>query len=216
MDAAEIHAHPPYEIHGLDLVLRCWQPADAPLLKEAVDSSLDHLRPWMPWTAHEPQTIDEKVDLLRGFRGKYDLGIDFVLGIFDADQSRVLGGTGLHPRGGPNSLEIGYWVRADSLRQGVATRVVTLLARTAFHRCRVDRLDITVAPDNDASLAIPRRLGFTEHEELGTCAVADVDGSPRPAVVFTMEPDAFDRSTMARCDVRWLDAAARELASPSV
>ena len=35
--------------------MRCWEPRDAPLLKEAVDSSLDHLRPWMPWAHDEPQ-----------------------------------------------------------------------------------------------------------------------------------------------------------------
>ena len=36
------------------LVLRCWRPSDAPLLRDAVDSSLDHLREWMPWAEDEP------------------------------------------------------------------------------------------------------------------------------------------------------------------
>jgi hypothetical protein len=60
------------------VVARCWEPRDAPLLKEAVDSSIDHLLPWMPWAAGEPQTLDEKVRLLRRFRGQFDLGQDFV------------------------------------------------------------------------------------------------------------------------------------------
>ena len=46
---------PPYRIVTERLVLRTWEPRDAPLLKEAVDSSIDHLLPWMPWAAHEPQ-----------------------------------------------------------------------------------------------------------------------------------------------------------------
>ena len=42
--------HTPYRIETERLVLRCYDPEDAPLLKDAVDRSLDHLRPWMPWT----------------------------------------------------------------------------------------------------------------------------------------------------------------------
>jgi RimJ/RimL family protein N-acetyltransferase len=52
---------PAYRIHTRRLVLRCWQPEDAPLLKAAADSSLDHLRPWMPWAHQEPTNIEAKV-----------------------------------------------------------------------------------------------------------------------------------------------------------
>ena len=47
---------PAYRIHTQRLVLRCWQPTDAPLLKAAIDASLEHLRPWLPWAQHEPKT----------------------------------------------------------------------------------------------------------------------------------------------------------------
>lgn len=56
---------PAYRIHTARLVIRCWNPADAPLLKAAVDASLDHLRPWMPWAENEPQELDKKIDGLR-------------------------------------------------------------------------------------------------------------------------------------------------------
>ena len=73
-------------------MVRCWEPRDAPLLKDAIDTSLHHLRPWMPWAQHEPQTLDEKVDLLRGFRSRFDAGEDYVYGVFSADESEALGG----------------------------------------------------------------------------------------------------------------------------
>src|ERR1700759_5294954 len=38
---------PPYRIETERLVLRCWNPADAEALKEAVDASIEHLLPWM-------------------------------------------------------------------------------------------------------------------------------------------------------------------------
>ena len=45
---------PAYRIHTQRLVLRCWQPTDAPLLKAAIDANLEHLRPWLPWAQYEP------------------------------------------------------------------------------------------------------------------------------------------------------------------
>jgi hypothetical protein len=38
---------PAYRIHTKRLIIRCWRPKDAPLLKLAIDESLDHLRQWM-------------------------------------------------------------------------------------------------------------------------------------------------------------------------
>lgn len=48
---------PAYRIHTQRLVVRCWEPRDAPLLKAVLDESLDHLRPWMPWAQNEPEPL---------------------------------------------------------------------------------------------------------------------------------------------------------------
>ncbi len=68
---------PAYRIKTLRMVLRCWDPADAPLLKAAIDENLDHLRPWMPWAHDEPEELQAKIERLRVMRGKFDLGQDF-------------------------------------------------------------------------------------------------------------------------------------------
>ena len=87
--------------------MRCYDPGDAPALKEAVDSSLDELRPWMPWALDEPQTVEQKVQLLRSFRSLFDRGENFVYGLFSRDESEVVGGSGLHGRVGEGAFEIG-------------------------------------------------------------------------------------------------------------
>ena len=124
----------PYRIETERLVIRCYEPGDASLVKDAIDSSLDHLRPWMPWTEHEPQTLEEKTDLLKSFRSQYDLSDNFVMGIFSADESEVLGGTGLHPRLEPGGLEIGYFVRASATRQGIITESTAALTTSSPSR----------------------------------------------------------------------------------
>jgi RimJ/RimL family protein N-acetyltransferase len=92
---------PAYRVRTPRLVLRCWNPEDAPLLLGSVTESLDHLRPWLPWVANEPEPLDDKVTRLRGMRASFDLGKDFIYAILDPSETKVVGGTGLHPRVGP-------------------------------------------------------------------------------------------------------------------
>ncbi len=178
-------------------VIRCWDPRDAPLLKEAVDSSLEHLRAWMPWAHHEPQELDAKAELLRLFRGNFDLGQDYVYGIFSSDETRVLGGSGLHTRVGEGAFEIGYWVRADAVRQGIATTVSGALTRVGIELGGADRIEIRVDVDNEVSCRIPRRLGYREEGVLRR-RLPTHDGSPqRDAVLFSMFADDLAGSPAA-------------------
>ena len=177
---------PPYRIVSARTVIRCWDPRDAPLLKDAIDSSLGHLRPWMEWARAEPQTLAEKVTLLRRFRSQFDLGREFVYGIFDRAEQLVLGGTGLHPRSADDSLEIGYWIRASEIGRGLATETTAALTRVALEVCGVDRVDIRVDPANAASLSIPRKLGYGEEATLRRRLPAHGDGVPRDVTLFSL------------------------------
>ncbi len=204
--------HPPYRIESERLVIRCWEPEDAPALKEAVDSSLDHLRPWMPWAADEPQSLDEKVELLRYFRGEFDLEKNFVYGVFDVDESRVVGGSGLHPRGGEGSLEIGYWIRADSVGQGFATELTAVLTRAGIELAGLERVDIQVDPANEVSQRIPRKLGFTQEGRLRRRLPPKSDGEPRrDALLFTLVREELPGSPCLAYDYTAFDALSREL-----
>ncbi|MDX6386934.1 MAG: hypothetical protein QOD85_736 [Gaiellaceae bacterium] len=205
-------ASPPYRIETPRLVVRCWEPEDAPLLKEAVDSSLEHLLPWMPWARFEPQTLSEKVELARIFRGNFDLDNDYVYGVFEPDESRALGGSGLHPRGGDGSLEIGYWIRADSIGKGLATELTAVLTRVGFEQCGLVRVDIQVDPANERSLAIPRKLGFTEEATLRRrLPPKDDGGERRDSVLFTMLAAECAASRCMEFDYVAYDPLGREL-----
>ena len=199
---------PPYRLETERLVIRCWDPRDAPLMKEAVDSSLDHLRPWMPWARDEPKPLEEKVQLLRCFRGEFDLGQQFVYGIFTADESEVVGGTGLHLRSGPNAFEIGYWIRASRVRQGLAAETSAALTRAAFEVCTVDKIEIHVDPANVASCGVPRKLGYVEEATLRRRMPPTTPGGPRrDELVFSMLREEYEASVLATFPVEAFDAA---------
>jgi RimJ/RimL family protein N-acetyltransferase len=205
-------APPPYRIETERLVIRCYEPRDAALLKEAVDSSLDHLRPWMPWARDEPTTINAKVELLRSFRGRFDLDEDFVYGLFARDESRLVGGSGLHTRHGEGALEIGYWVRADAEGRGLATESVAVLTRAAFEHCGVDRIEIRVDPSNERSLRVPERLGYRREAILRRrLPQREPGGELRDAVVFTLFASELQSSPAAAVGYRGFDAAGRKI-----
>ena len=157
---------PAYRIVTPRLVIRCYEPKDAPLLKTAVDKNVEHLKTFLPWAAGHPQDLQNHLDLLRSFRGKFDLGQDYIYGVFTSDESRLLGGTGLHMRLGNNAREIGYWIDKDCTGQGFATEVSAVLTQVAFDIDMVDRVEIHCAIENLASAAVPRKLGYTHEATL--------------------------------------------------
>ena len=187
-------------------MIRCWSPEDAPLAKAAIDSSLDHLRLWMPWAHAEPTTVEEKAKLLRFFRDSFDRGEDFVYGILDHDGSEVIGGTGLHTRVGPGAFEIGYWISASRGGAGLATESTAALTRVAFEVCGVDRMEIHVDPRNERSSAIPIKLGYPEEVRLRRRLPPLPGGEPRDAVYYTLFRNAYPGTPSAAAQLEAFDA----------
>jgi RimJ/RimL family protein N-acetyltransferase len=165
------------------LLLRCWEPGDAALLKEAIDSSLTELRQWMPWAASEPSPLASIAERIDKFRRAFDAGHDWTYGVFDRDASRVLGGAGLHPRIEPGWLEIGYWIRSSEVGHGLATEAAAALAEAAFRVHDAGGVEIRCDPRNTRSAAIPRRLGFEHVLTLQGEATA-TNGEPRDTMVW--------------------------------
>jgi RimJ/RimL family protein N-acetyltransferase len=157
---------PAYRIKTPRLVIRCPEPSDAPKLDLAIKQSLDHLRPWLLWAKQKPASITDRIEFLRRTRGNFDLGIDFGYLVFDSSEKILIGGTGLHTRIGPEAREIGYWIHIDHTNQGYATEVAAALTKVAFEVEHVRRVEIHCDPENTASAAIPRKLGFTHEATL--------------------------------------------------
>ena len=201
---------PAYRIVTPRLVIRCWSPADAPLLQTAITESLPHLSTWMVWTKQEPEPIDAKIERLRQYRAHFDLGEDFVYGIFDPSESRVLGGTGLHPRVGPEATEIGYWIHGDHIRKGLATEAAGALTRVALEILGLARVEIHCSPENVASASVPKKLGYV-HEATLRQRVRAGEGSLRDTMIWSILAPELPTSAAARQELSAFDAAERRI-----
>jgi RimJ/RimL family protein N-acetyltransferase len=202
---------PAYRIHTPRLLLRCPHPRFAPLLQEAVTASLEHLRPWMPWVAAEPEELEAKVQRLREFRAQFDRDEDYTYMIMDPAGREVLGGTGMHPRLGEASvLEIGYWIHALHAGRGLATEASAAVTRVGFEVNGLERMEIRCDPLNERSAAVPRKLGYT-HEATLRLNVRGVGGVMRDTQVWSLLRGEYPSSPSASAQVEAFDAAGRRL-----
>ena len=148
----------PERINRNGVLLRRWLASDAEVLARAVSESADHLRPWMAWMAEEPQTIEQRRQLIAGWEREWSHGGDVALAILVGDE--VAGSCGLHRRRGPDALELGYWIHPRFAGRGIATKVARLLTDAAFTVPGIQRVEIHHDKANTASAGVPRRLGF--------------------------------------------------------
>jgi RimJ/RimL family protein N-acetyltransferase len=195
------------------LVLRRQGPEDAQLIKEAVDTSLAHLRASVAWAQSAPTPLSALEARLATSAAAFDAGEAWAFTIFDSTESRVLGGVSLEPAepalavlAGSDAVETGYWLRADATGHGYATEATAALTELAFTQLGARRVVVCHDPENAASEGVPRRLGF---RCMGTVADAMLpgrqaaDGSVRPATkVWVRDGGNTSRETMMQS--RWI------------
>ncbi len=146
--------------------LRRWTPTLAQALCTAIEASRDELLPWMPWADEEP-TVDGVRAVLAEGSAAFDEDREWTYVLAHPSGSEVLGATGLHRRGDPSSLEIGYWLRTDVTGCGYATAAARALTGVAFASLPwVAWTEIHMDAANTASAGVPTRLGYRlDHED---------------------------------------------------
>jgi RimJ/RimL family protein N-acetyltransferase len=152
---------PAYRLETARLSMRCLAPRDTQSLSLAITESIEHLRPWLTWTAHEPLTPAQRLTWVRTQRGHFDLGSDYCFGAFAKDGTRLLGCGLLRLTTSVDERELGYWIHAGHLRQGLGTELVSALLRTAFDIEQLDAVELRTFPHNTACERLVRALGFS-------------------------------------------------------
>ena len=199
-----------YRIETARLVIRCYVPADAALLQAAINGSIEHLRPWIPWAQDEPQEIDWMAKFIRQFRGQFDLGQDAVFGIFDKEEKEIIGGTGLHNRVGKDAREIGYWINVKHINRGYASEAVCALVKVGFAIERLARMEIHCAADNSRSNNIPLKLGFRHETTLKNNSI-DREGKFRDEMIWTLSAAAYAEGPIPETPVKAYDFLGRSI-----
>ena len=193
-----------YRVETGRLVLRCWSPEDAPILRAALDANDEHLRPMIPFMKNEPRTLQQTAQWLREIRAAFDLDQNYRYAVYDSGEKKLLGENMLLTRAGPGALEIGYWTDKDSSGQGIASEASCAMIRVAFEIEKVERVEIICTPENKASAAIPARLGFT-HEATLSKRAPDSEGRICDLMVWSLFAGDYPGSPASKCPYRAFD-----------
>ncbi|MCP3918896.1 MAG: GNAT family N-acetyltransferase [bacterium] len=202
---------PAYRIRTGQLLARCWSPADAPRLRESLDTSDQHLRPWVPFMKDEPRSLDGTLGEVRAYRSKFDADEVHRYALFTPDEAELVGEGMLFPRAGRRGLEIGYWIDVRHVRRGYATEITAALVRVAFGVHRVERVEVHCAAENAGSAAVPARLGFT-HEATLRRRAEGTDGRVYDLMLWTLFAEQVAGSPAARAQIEAVDALGEPLA----
>ena len=105
-----------------------------------------------------PYTTDDALRFVEAGRSASALPLAVVE---PAGEGAVIGAVGLHAVSRARRRgEIGYWTAPWARGRGVATEALGLLARWALGPLGLDRLDLYVEPENEASHGVAARAGF--------------------------------------------------------
>src|ERR1700680_4089297 len=128
----EMAGTPPEEVKSASLLLRRVRAVDAAAIAGAVQASVDHLRPWMPWAT--PEAADPRAQLARVAEADelWDSGTDFIYSVLLAGSRTLIGEIGLHRRAGDGGIEIGYWVDVRHSGRGLGTEAAGALTLVAL------------------------------------------------------------------------------------
>lgn len=201
---------PAYRVETARLCLRCFEPSDGPSVNEALSQSIEHLRPFMSWAAREPLSYEERLTYLRTQRGHFDLGGDYHFGVFAKGTTTMLGAAALVMNGQVDEREVGYWIRADSLRMGLASEAVSALVRIAFDVEAVDNLDLRMDPSNRASAGLARKLCF-HGPTVDPLSAQVAQGETRDVHVYSLPRTAYAASQLKQSPLEAFDVVGRRI-----
>lgn len=141
------------------ILLRSYQPADAPALFRAVNASRKALRPWLNWvdlTITPQHSLQYIQHALAGEHEQRSLS----LGVFRHQE--IIGGLGMHAWDQRlRKAEVGYWVARDWQRQGIGTRAVSRFLDFLFGRLQLNKVELHIVAGNEASKQFALSLGAT-------------------------------------------------------
>lgn len=194
----------PHSIRTKRLNLRCWKLDDATALRNSLDRSAKHLRPWVPFMKSEPRSLEDTTRWLAGRREWFIEGAHFCYGMFSPDNSELIGEMTIINHAALGEFEIGYWVGIEHTGNGYALEGSAVLTRLCFERLEAELIEINFASENGASGAIPKRLGYS-HECTRANRYVDCNGERHDLEAYILFRDDYAGSPPESFEYEVLD-----------
>ena len=140
------------------LVVRPFEPDDAPAVQAACDDP--DVAHWI-YGLPAPYGVADAEWFVADSRRRLAAEERARLAVTGAATGELLGSVSLDRFAGRQAAEVGYWIKREARRRGVALGAARLIVDWAFAELGIERLELLTYPGNEASQALAGRLGFT-------------------------------------------------------
>ncbi|MCB0700377.1 MAG: GNAT family N-acetyltransferase [Chitinophagales bacterium] len=141
-----------------DLLLRSFEPEDAPELFRAVNSSRDHLRPWFPWVDATTKP-EHSLQFIQQSRVQQTNQEALALGIIY--KQKIIGSMGMHNWDHYlKKAQLGYWICNDYEGQGIIHTCLQRFIDFLFEKTGLNKVEILFMSSNNRSAAVAEKMGF--------------------------------------------------------
>ncbi|MBV9959737.1 MAG: GNAT family N-acetyltransferase [Acidobacteria bacterium] len=125
-----------------------------------IDENRAFLGRWLRWGAEIRSIEEAEAFLRRGITRYVEDGLPWV-GIWL--EGELVGGVLFFPVDARTlATEVGYWLGESAVGRGLVTRAVSAMLDYAFGTLGLHRVALQAEVGNEKSVAVARRLGFTE------------------------------------------------------
>jgi RimJ/RimL family protein N-acetyltransferase len=146
----------PIRLTGEKIELREFRSDDLDAMLPVVgDDQVTH------WLSFDTRTRDQAAAMLQGAleRAQLEPRTEFYLGVTERGVDELVGFARLG-FDGVQAAKLGYAIRADRWGRGYATDAARTLTSFGFRELGLHRISAAIGPDNAASIAVVKRLGY--------------------------------------------------------
>lgn len=194
---------------GDQVHLRPLGPADESDFHEVRRHNVEWLAPWDATAPQPMPTARRFADMLAHQNAEARAGRALPLGIFCEPGREFVGQVTVSniTRGSFWSCAVGYWVSRAVAGRGIVPTAVALVGDHCLQTLGLHRIEINIRPENAASLAVVRKLGFRDEGERARYLHIDGDWRDHRSFALTIEDLAgqtlLERLTLPSHESLW-------------
>lgn len=184
------------------LIIRPPKMGDAIQINQAIHRSLSALQNFMPWAQDPSLSATEKFVLTSVQNRAVGEANNLPMVVIHKADNIIISGCGFNENSDSTVpfYEIGYWLDSNYTGKGYATELTLALSRFAFEVLQAHRVQICVDVDNEKSIQVATRCGYTLEARLHHNRINCRTREPTDTLVFA----CFNQDQLPASEVKFV------------
>lgn len=149
-----------------DVSLKMFTVDDTEEFYQLTSSSKNHLKKWLSWV-DQINSVKDTREYIKDRLSRFAENGGYPESVLIIYKGKIAGTVGFNYVDRMSRVgEIGYWLGESYEGKGIMTRALKAFINYGFSTLNLNRIEMTVAVENERSRRLPERLGFTKEGRL--------------------------------------------------